>query len=269
MPAGRGDVLAEILRTKRDEVTALRPRLAELRARALDRAPARPFAAALRDPEHVRLLAEVKRRSPSAGAIRAGAAPAEIAAAYERGGAAALSVLTDVHYFDGSLEALEEARSAVTLPVLRKDFVVDEVQLWEARAAGADAVLLIARALRPSRLAELHGVAREAGLDVLVEVHEAAELEAALAAGAELIGINNRDLRTFRTDLSRTIELAPSIPASVTLVAESGIRTADDVDRLGEAGVDAILVGEGLMREADVSSAAARICDRPRRPRPG
>jgi indole-3-glycerol phosphate synthase len=258
------DRLAEIVRTKRDEVAALRPRAAELRAAAAEQGPARGFAAALRAPGEVRLLAEVKRRSPSAGPIRPDADPVEVARAYRDAGAAALSVLTDEQFFGGSLDALRAVRRAVELPVLRKDFVVDAVQLWEARAAGADAVLLIARILPGGALAELHQQARELGLDVLVEVHDAEELERALAVDARLVGVNNRDLRTFRTDLALSYHLAPTVPLRATLVAESGIRAAEDVAGLGAAGVDAVLVGESLMRQPDIRAAAAALVGHPK-----
>jgi indole-3-glycerol phosphate synthase len=259
------DVLSRIVETKKREVEALRPRSAELRARAADAAPTRGFARALRAPDTVSVLAEIKRRSPSAGAIRAGAEPAEIAREYARGGAAALSVLTDRDYFDGSLAALDAARSAVDLPLLRKDFVIDPLQIYEARAAGADAVLLIVRILEDERLLELGGLAGELGLDTLVETHDRDELARALAAGARIVGINNRDLRTFTTDLALSLEVAPEVDAGVTLVAESGIRTAEDVRRLGEAGVDAVLVGESLMRQPDVRAAAAALAGKPKR----
>jgi indole-3-glycerol phosphate synthase len=266
-PLGGGDVLAEIVATKKEEVEALRPRLEEHRARARDAEPARGFAAALLRPGEVRLLAEVKRRSPSAGPIRPGADPAEIARWYRDGGAAALSVLTDEHYFGGDLSSLRVARAAVELPVLRKDFVIDPVQVWEARSAGADAVLLIARILAGGLLGDLHAEAEEAGLDVLVEIHDGVELERAVAIGATLVGVNNRDLRTFTTDLAVTRELAPLVPGGVTLVAESGIRSGSDVAALGAAGVDAVLVGESLMREPDVRAATAGLVGHPKRAR--
>lgn len=260
------DRLAEIVETKRREVAALLPRVQAVRTAAEGAAEARRFAAALRVPAEVRLLAEVKRKSPSAGPIRPGADPVEIARAYEAGGAAALSVLTDRTYFDGSLEALQAVRSAVSVPVLRKDFIIDESQVWEARAAGADAILLIVRILDDERLVALQSLARELGMDVLVEVHDRAELERAITAGSSLIGINNRDLRTFRTNLELSMELASDIDPKVTLVAESGIRTPEDVQRLGACGVDAILVGEALMRQPDVAAAAAELSGHPRNP---
>jgi indole-3-glycerol phosphate synthase len=259
MEPAPADRLAEIVAAKREEVGALGRRRDELRAAAAEAPPTRGFAAALSRPGEVRLLAEVKRRSPSAGAIRPGADPVEIALAYEAGGAAALSVLTDEAFFGGSLEALRAVRAAVGIPVLRKDFVIDAAQVYEARAAGADAILLIVRILDDTLLVELHGLAVRLGMDVLVEVHDGAELERALAAGSRLVGVNNRDLRTFRTDLGVTRRLAADVPAGVTLVAESGIRTAEDVLSLGAEGVDAVLVGESLMRQADVRAATAAL----------
>lgn len=203
------------------------------------------------------MIAEFKRRSPSAGEIGSGD-PAVVAAAYGTGGAAALSVLTDGPYFGGSLADLEAARAASSLPVLRKDFVVDELQVWEARSAGADAVLLIVRILEDARLAGLLELSRELRMGALVEVHDEAELERALGAGAMVIGVNNRDLDTFRTELEVTLRLAPLVPAGRIVVGESGIRDGADVDRLGDAGVDAVLVGEALMRGAGVESIGGR-----------
>jgi indole-3-glycerol phosphate synthase len=265
----RDNILHRIVEVKRAEVRALQGRASELRGRAGDAPPPRGFAAALRHPREVRLLAEVKRRSPSAGEIRPGADPAEVAREYEAGGAAALSVLTDRDFFGGELEFLVRARGAVNLPVLRKDFVVDALQLHEARAAGADAVLLIVRILADPELADLHAQARELRMDVLVEVHDGEEMGRAAEAGATLIGVNNRDLATFTTDLGLSERLAADAPAEATLVAESGIRTADDVDRLGRAGFHAILVGESLMRQPDLRAAAAALTGRPRSPRAG
>lgn len=250
---------------KYDEAERLKRTERELRAQAADAGPTRGFAAALRGPGTVRLLAEVKRRSPSAGVIREGADPAEIAQAYEQGGAAALSVLTDTEFFGGSLEALRRARAATALPVLRKDFIVDPVQVWEARAAGADAILLILRALDDSMLCDLLALARELEMDVLVEAHTAEEVNRGLAADATLLGVNNRDLATFTTDLGLSEQLARQVPAAVTFVAESGIHTAADVDRLGASGVDAVLVGEALMRQPDISAAAAALVGRTKR----
>ena len=260
-------ILDRIVRTKHEEVARIRPRLDALRAAAGEAPTPRGFAAALRRPHEVRLLAEVKRRSPSAGEIRPGADPVGIARGYAAGGAAALSVLTDREYFGGDLAFLRAVREAVEVPVLRKDFVVDPAQLWEARAAGADAVLLIARILEQPLLEELLALAGELGLDALVEAHTAEELDRALVAGASLVGVNNRDLDTFVTDLELAVRLAPRVPPGVTYVAESGIRTAGDVDRFGAAGVDAILVGESLMRRPDGAAAAAALAGRSRRER--
>jgi indole-3-glycerol phosphate synthase len=259
-------ILDRIVQTKRDEVRAASHRLAEFRDMTRQADAPRGFAAALRRPAEVRLLAEVKRRSPSAGDIRPGADPAEVARAYVQGGAAALSVLTDREYFGGDLAFLRAVREAVPVPVIRKDFLIDPVQVWEARAAGADAVLLIVRILDQPLLTDLHGLARDLGMDALVEAHTEAELGRALDAGATLVGVNNRDLDTFVTDLDLSLRLAPRVPPRITYVAESGIRTAEDVDRLGEAGVDAILVGESLMRQADLRGAAAALAGRPRDP---
>lgn len=261
------DILSRIVETKRVEVAELRPHAAELRARAADAAPTRGFASALRRPSEVALLAEIKRRSPSAGPIRPDATPAEVATAYRAGGAAALSVLTDRDYFDGSLAALKSARAAVELPLLRKDFTIDPLQVFEARAAGADAILLIARILDDGQLTELLGLAADLGLDSLVEVHDAGELQRALAVGATLVGVNNRDLRTFRTELDLSLRLAAGVPPAVTLVAESGIRTRDDVQRLGAAGVDAILVGESLMRQPDLVAGTGALVGVPKQER--
>jgi indole-3-glycerol phosphate synthase len=263
MPLAAG-ILDRIVSVKRREVAELSPLRAEIIARAQDSAPTRDFAAALRSPAEVRLLAEVKRRSPSAGEIRPGADPAGVARAYALAGAAAVSVLTDREFFGGGLDALRAVRAAVELPVIRKDFVIDPLQVWEARADGADAVLLIVRILGDSALADLLGLARELGMDALVEAHDSVELERAMAAGAALVGVNNRDLDTFHTDLELCIRLAPRVPARTTYVGESGIRTAADVDRLGRAGIDAILVGESLMRQPDVGAAAAALVGRPK-----
>ena len=260
-------ILERIVETKRREVELLRPRREELRELALAAPPARSLTSALRSPGRVRLLAEIKRRSPSAGPIRADAEPAAIARAYETGGAAAISVLTDRDYFGGSLDDLRVVRSTVAVPVLRKDFVIDPVQLWEARAAGADAALLIVRILDADGLRDLLAGADDLGMDVLVEAHSEDELRRALAAGAKLVGINHRNLATFEVDLGLAERVAPDLPGGTVLVAESGIRSAADVDRLGEAGVDAVLVGESLMRQEHPGHAAAALADRPKRDR--
>lgn len=243
-------VLGGILESTRAEVVRRKQELPE--ARLQDRALAvvgveHRFRDALGEPG-IGVIAEFKRRSPSAGRLREDADVVQIARAYERGGADALSVLTEGPNFDGSLEDLRVARAACGLPVLRKDFILDRYQLYEARVAGADAVLLIVAALSASKLAALGENARGLGLDVLVEVHDGAELRVALDAGADLIGINNRDLRDFSVDVARTFALLESIPTGVTVVSESGIAGAEQLARLEGAGVAAVLVGESLMR---------------------
>ena len=210
----------------------------------------RPFSEAL-IAEGISLIAEMKRASPSKGPIRPGASVSDIVSGYQRAGASAVSVLTEPNWFGGSLDDLVEARAACDLPLLRKDFVVDEYQLLEARVAGADAVLLIVAALERSRIEELMGAASDLGLDALVEVHDEKEVEVAVEAGAEVIGINNRDLHSLEVDLETTFELLADVPAGTVVVAESGITLNEDVERLERAGVDAILVGEALMRADD------------------
>jgi len=246
--------LADILARKRDEVTARRAALPDRELAAMSRdAPApRPFEAALSLPGGpLRVVAEVKRASPSAGAISSELdAPAQ-ALRYARAGAACVSVLTDGPGFGGSLADLRAVRAAVDVPLLRKDFTVDRYQLLEARAAGADAALLIVAALAPDALRTLLVACAELGLAALVEVHDEAEVEAALAAGARLVGINNRNLKTFAVDLAVSESLLPLLPAHVRSVAESGVRTPDDARRLRRAGAANLLVGEALVRAAD------------------
>jgi len=203
----------------------------------------------------IRLIAEIKKASPSAGVLREDFNPAAIAAIYQQHGAACLSVLTDAPFFQGSLDDLGAARAAVELPILRKDFILDAYQLYEARAAGADAVLLIAECLDDCNLRKLHNLAVELGLAPLVELYEPENLRRVFDAGATLIGVNNRDLKTFRTNLEHTLRLRDYIPGECVLVAESGIRTRADVERLEAAGVDAILVGEGLLTNPDIGAA--------------
>ncbi len=224
--------------------------LAELEARLSQAPEARPFAEALAG-EGTSIIAEHKRRSPSAGTIREGATVEEIVAAYEAGGAAALSILTEEKHFGGSLADLIAARSASSLPILRKDFTVDRYQLYEARAGGADAVLLIVGAVPREELADLHSEARYLDLDVIVEVHSEEDLEEALEMEADVIGINNRDLTDFRVSLETTFELLPDIPAGKTVVSESGISTREHLEELERVGVDAVLIGEALMRQRD------------------
>jgi len=227
--------------------------LAELEAQLSSRGEDRPFNEALTRPG-LSVIAEFKRRSPSAGAIAEAADVAEQVQAYERGGAAALSVLTDERYFGGSLADLRSARAACDLPILRKDFVVDPYQLYEAAASGADAVLLIVRVLDEDGLAGLLGTAGDLDLDCLVEVHDAEELERALESGADVIGINNRDLDSGYVDISTTYELMPDVPAGKAAVAESGISDRHELEELERVGVDAVLIGEALMRAPDAEA---------------
>jgi indole-3-glycerol phosphate synthase len=261
---GGSGILDRIVQSKKAEVEALLPSEAFLVEKAGDAPPARDLAQAIRRGPAVALMAEVKRRSPGAGPIRPHLFPAELAQGYERAGAAAISVLTDSEYFGGSLDDLREVRSAVGVPVFRKDFVLHRVQLLEARSAGADGVLLIARILSDQALSALHEEALGLGLTPMVEVHGQVELERALRAGSRLIGVNNRNLQTFTTSLEVTLELLPLIPADVAVVSESGIRTTAEVDRLGAAGVQGILVGESLLRAPDPERAAAELVGRPR-----
>jgi indole-3-glycerol phosphate synthase len=252
-------VLDRILAETREEVER-RKRSVRLEDLLEDRPPGgkRSFREALAS-AGIGVIAEFKRRSPSAGALREDPDLPEIVRSYERGGAVALSVLTEGPNFDGSLEDLRAARAACSLPVLRKDFIVDRYQLHEARAAGADAVLLIVAALAPGELQELRDAAVALGLDVLVEIHDSEELERALAVGADIVGINNRDLRDFSVDVQRTARLMSEIPPSVTVVSESGIGTAEQLLTLEQAGVHAVLVGESLMRSADPEAALRRL----------
>lgn len=258
------DVLARIVETKRREVVTARAvvPVSDLHRRCADLPPCRGFERAVRAAPGVAVIAEVKKASPSAGVIRPDFDPVAIARTYERHGASCLSVLTDEQYFQGHLSYLTAARAAVSIPVLRKEFIIDRYQLVEARAAGADAVLLIAECLPGDELSELHTAARELGLDVLTELHDADQLPRVLAAGATLVGVNNRDLRTFITRLEHTLDLLPQFPAGVAIVSESGIRTHADLERLGAAGVQAVLVGESLMRADDIGAAldALRGC---------
>ncbi len=257
-------ILDEILAHKHAELAAARERVAPavLAQRAAAAPPPRGFRRALLGPgPHV--IAELKRRSPSEGEIRPDFDPLAIARAYQAGGAAALSVLTDERYFGGSLAVLEAVRAVTALPLLRKDFVIDAYQIDEARVAGADAVLLIVAALAPAALARLFEYARALSLDVLVEVHDEAELDVAKGIGADLIGINNRDLKSLFTDLAVTERLAKRVPQGALVVAESGISGPADVARLARAGARAFLVGTSLMREADPGLALRRLLGTP------
>ncbi|HEV7271731.1 indole-3-glycerol phosphate synthase TrpC [Pseudoxanthomonas sp.] len=258
------DILTTILARKADEIAerSARVPLADLRARAADTLPTRGFADALNamiaqgDPA---VIAEVKKASPSKGVIRPDFRPADIAVSYEFGGAACLSVLTDVDFFQGSDEYLKQAREACTLPVLRKDFTVDPYQVYEARVLGADCILLIVAALDDGQLVDLSGLAMQLGMDVLVEVHDIDELERALQVPVPLVGINNRNLRTFEVSLQATLEMKDAVPKDRLLVTESGIVVPDDVATMRAAGVNAFLVGETFMRAEEPGEALRQL----------
>jgi indole-3-glycerol phosphate synthase len=264
------NILDQILTVKRREVAALAPHRADLAAACRDAPPTRSLAAALRrlhkaadrrlPPDPIRVIAEVKHRSPSAGVLVEPFVPADIARRYAAAGADAISCLTDRDFFGGSIDHLRQVRAAVGLPVLRKDFIIDPVQVYEARAAGADAILLIAEALEPADMAALAALAADLNMDVLAEAHSASAVEKAIACGARLIGINNRDLTTFTVDLATTERLAPPIlAAGRVLVSESGIRTPSDVRRLLSARPDAILVGETLLKSSTLAAILAEF----------
>lgn len=257
-------ILDQIVAGKRQQISAAKLRCPEMELRRglRDAPPPRDFLGALAGRGPLRLIAEVKKASPSQGVIRADFQPIEIARTYERHGASCISVLTDEPYFQGCLEYLRQIRAAVGIPVLRKDFILDPYQVVEARAAGADAVLLIAECLDDADLKRLHDAVTELGMTPLVELYEPENLSRVLDVGAQLIGINNRDLRTFHVDLEHTIRLRSEIPADRLVVAESGIRTADDVARLAAAGVDAMLVGESLMRQPEIGAAVDELLGR-------
>jgi len=257
------NVLERIVDVTRGEVRKRRQAvpLADLEARVHAR-EGRPFSEALIGPG-VSVIAEHKRRSPSAGEIRAGATVTDIARAYERGGAAALSILTEGAHFGGSLADLEEALAATNLPILRKDFIVDPYQVYESAAVGADAILLIVAALEPDDLAALHREALGLDLDVLVEVHDEEELSTALEViDADVIGINNRDLTDFSVDVERTYELLSDVPAGKTVVAESGFHSREQLEELERVGIDAVLIGETLMRAPDPEAALRDLAGR-------
>ncbi len=257
-----GNVLERILAVKRQEVARLQaahdPR--KMRQKALAAPPARDFLAALKTPP-LAVIAEIKKASPSAGELAPGRDVAAQAQAYAAGGAAALSVLTDAQFFGGSLADLAQARATVDLPILRKDFIIDPAQLYQARLAGADAALLMVSALSPARLGHLYRETLALGLTPLVEVHTAAELETALALNPPLLGINNRDLTTLKVDLATCLGLAARVPAGVTLVAESGIAGPADVARLASGGIRAFLVGTSLMTSPDPTAALRALLE--------
>ncbi|MBC8140323.1 MAG: indole-3-glycerol phosphate synthase TrpC [Armatimonadetes bacterium] len=258
-------ILDRINATKREEIAALKATFRgsagqQLAVQCADLPPPRGFARAISSHTETALIAEVKRASPSKGVIREGFDPVAIAQAYERGGATCLSVLTDETYFGGHLSYLAAIRETVSLPLLRKDFVLDPVQIYEARLAGADAVLLIAASLpSAARLAELRHVAESVGMDALVEVHDEAELALAVESGATLIGVNNRDLHSFAVSLDVSARLIPLLPVGTIAVSESGIFTPSDLRTVAGYGAHAVLVGESLMRQADVESATRAL----------
>ncbi len=255
------EILDKILQSKTQEVLRSRQSVPESRLLAEIKTTRTPqaMAHALSLPDKVAVIAEVKKKSPSVGVIRPDFDPVEIAGAYETAGANAISVLTDYEFFGGSLSSLNIVSDRVQLPLLRKDFMIDPYQILEARVHGADCVLLILSLLAEAQCRELAAAARDYKLDVLAEVHSLSELEKALDMGFQLIGINNRDLTTFSVSLSTTEKLIASIPNAVTVVSESGIKTREDVERLGKIGVDAVLVGETLMRQPDVGAALRQI----------
>ncbi len=254
-------ILDEIIAMKRREVATARRRmpLEELEAQAAEAPPVRDFLAALAGAGPIQLIAEVKKASPSAHLIRADFDPIAIAQTYQEHGAACISVLTDAPYFQGHLSYLARVRASVVLPLLRKDFLIDEYQVVEARLAGADAILLIAEILNDATMAALLKRAQMMGMSALVEFHDAGNLPRVLGAGVGLVGINNRDLRQFSTNIEHTLKLRDRIPAGIILVSESGIRTRCDVERLEAAGVSAILVGESLMRAPDIGLAVEQF----------
>jgi indole-3-glycerol phosphate synthase len=240
--------LEKIIAAKSDEIAAAKKRIREFRAFAEQRHDFRDFAAAIERNDRVRIIAETKKASPSAGVIKANYDPVETAKNYEAHGADAISVLTEQNYFDGKTEHLTAVHQAIALPVLRKDFIIDEAQVLESVAIGADALLLIAAALKPERLRALHDYATRNKLSALVEVHTRGEVHLAIDAGAKIIGINNRNLATLEVDLGTTQKLLPEIPQGTAIVSESGIRTMADLKRMAAYPLDALLVGEGLMR---------------------
>ncbi|MDZ4764393.1 MAG: indole-3-glycerol phosphate synthase TrpC [Chloroflexota bacterium] len=267
-------ILDQILARKVEQIAGQRAEMREelyIEALLIDAAgnadPALDFAGTLRKIAargKMALIAEVKKASPSKGVLMEKFDPEALATTYADNGAAAISVLTDEPFFQGSLEHLEIVREAVAIPILRKEFVIDPIQIYEAREAGADAVLLIVMALTDTQLNNLYGLITGLGMDALIEVHNEAELERALAIGATLIGVNNRDLRTFQEDLNTTARVAARVPTNVTLVAESAIRTPDDVRRMGDLGAHAVLVGEGLVKAGNIAAQVRQFSTQPR-----
>ena len=258
------NILEKILAETRQTIERDRARVpeSELSDPIADLPPCRDFHGALASGNDVNLIAEVKRASPSAGLIREDFDPVVIAKAYEAGGASCLSVLTDTPFFQGALDFLFQVASQVQLPVLRKDFIIDEYQILQARCCGASCILLIAECLSPQRLLELHHFASETGLQTLIELYEEENLESVLATDTRLVGVNNRNLKTFSTDLNHTLRMREAIPQDRLLVGESGIRTREDVEMLGRGGVKGILVGESLMRQDNIEEATRKLLGR-------
>ncbi len=257
-------ILDKILAAKAAHVAELKPRAAELRALAETSSSTRDFIGALHKP-NVALIAEVKKASPSKGVLAENFDPVALAQTYAENGASAISVLTDTPFFQGEIEHLRQVRAVVDVPIMRKDFMIDPIQIDEARGAGADAILLIVMALDDTQLADLYAYATGIGLSAFVEVHNADECERALKIGAALIGVNNRDLRTFHEDLGTVSRVASMIPEGVTLVAESAIRSAGDVRRMGELGASAVLVGEGLIKSDDIAAQVQAFSSQPKK----
>ena len=258
------DILDKIVAVKREEVAAavMQKSLAVVRADAESRVLTRDFEGAMRAKiaaGQAAVIAEIKKASPSKGVLRADFIPADIAQSYAEHGAACLSVLTDKQFFQGSVDFLKQARASCDLPVLRKDFMIDTYQVYEARARGADAILLIAACLDDAQMAEMEAVARSLDMAVLVEVHDKAELERALKLKTRLVGINNRNLKTFEVSLQTTLDMLPDVPADRLLVTESGIQTPEDVLRMREAKVNAFLVGEAFMRSSEPGEALSKL----------
>lgn len=247
-------ILDEICEYKRGEVDRCKEKTPEyeLRERAAEQAPPRDFRLALREPG-IGLIAEVKFASPVKGQFLEGVDPVDLASAYEHAGANAISILTDEHFFKGHLDFLTDIRKSVNIPCLRKDFIIDPYQIHEARAAGADAILLIVSILSDEQIKDYLGLAKDYGMACLVETHDAEEIKRALAAGAHIIGINNRDLKSFKVDFETTLQLKKLVPGGHVLVSESGIYTREDVKRLEDGGVDAVLVGEAIVTSGDVT----------------
>jgi indole-3-glycerol phosphate synthase len=257
-------ILDAIIANKKEELSETKRQVPflDVKTKASHAEPARGFVKSLTSPGDIRLIAEVKKASPSKGVIRDEFDPVMIAQIYEESGASSLSVLTESRFFQGTLAYLGLIRKAVKLPLLRKDFIIDEYQIHEARAAGADAILLIAACLEKQQIEDYLAIAHQLGLDVLVESHTYKELDRSLRAGATLVGINNRDLTTFAVSLQTTLDLLNDIPDDRIVVSESGIRTRDDVVKLHQAGVDAVLVGESLMREKDIGRKVKELLER-------